>query len=57
VSLVGSAVSFIALPLVALPVLHVNAFHRGVLTAVERLPPLVVGPLAGPLADRDRDCG
>ncbi|HEY2672531.1 MAG TPA: MFS transporter [Rugosimonospora sp.] len=52
VSLVGSAVSFVALPLVALLVLHVDAFHMGVLTAVERLPPLVVGPLAGPLADR-----
>ncbi len=52
VSLVGSAVSFVALPLVALLVLHVDAFHMGLLTAVERLPPLLVGPLAGPLADR-----
>jgi MFS family permease len=52
VSLVGSAVSFVALPLVALLTLHVDALHMGVLTAVERLPPLLVGPLAGPLADR-----
>lgn len=52
VSLVGSAVSFVALPLVALLVLHVDAFHMGLLTAVERLPPLLIGPLAGPLVDR-----
>ncbi|GIH21212.1 hypothetical protein [Rugosimonospora africana] len=52
VSLVGSAVSFVALPLVALLVLHADTFEVGILTAVERLPPLVVGPLVGPLADR-----
>jgi MFS family permease len=52
VSLIGSAVSFVALPLVALFALHANAFQMGVLTAVERLPPLLLGPLAGPLADR-----
>ncbi len=52
VSLVGSAVSFVALPLVALLLLHVDAFAMGLLTAAERLPPLVVGPLVGPLVDR-----
>lgn len=52
VSLVGSAVSFVALPLVALVVLHVDAVAMGVLTAVERLPPLLIGPIAGPLVDR-----
>lgn len=52
ISLVGSAVSFVALPLVALLVLKANAFQMGLLTAVERLPPLVIGPLAGPLVDR-----
>ena len=52
VSMVGSAISFIALPLVAVSLLHVNPFGMSVLAAVERLPPLLVGPFVGPLVDR-----
>jgi hypothetical protein len=52
VSIVGSAISFVALPLVAVSLLHVNPFGMSVLAAVERLPPLLVGPFVGPLVDR-----
>ncbi len=52
VSMVGSAISFIALPLVAVSVLHVDPFGMSLLAAVERLPPLLVGPFVGPLVDR-----
>jgi MFS family permease len=52
VSMVGSAISFIALPLVAVTVLHVDPFGMSLLAAVERLPPLLVGPFIGPLVDR-----
>jgi len=52
VSMVGSAISFIALPLVAVSLLHVNPFGMSLLAAVERLPPLLVGPFVGPIVDR-----
>ncbi len=52
VSMIGSAISFIALPLVAVSVLRVNPFGMSLLAAVERLPPLLVGPFVGPLVDR-----
>ncbi len=52
VSMVGSAISFIALPLVAVTVLHVDPFGMSLLAAVERLPQLLVGPFIGPLVDR-----
>jgi MFS family permease len=51
VSMIGSAISFIALPLVAVSVLHVNPIGMSLLAAVERLPPLLVGPFVGPLVD------
>ena len=52
VSLVGSSVSFIGLPLVAVLILHVSPFQLGLISAVEVLPPVVVGPFIGPLVDR-----
>jgi MFS family permease len=52
VSMVGSAISFIALPLVAVSLLRVNPVEMSLLAAVERLPPLLVGPFIGPLVDR-----
>jgi hypothetical protein len=52
VSMTGSAVSFIGLPLVAVLVLHVSAFGLSVIAAVNLLPPVVCGPFIGPVADR-----
>jgi MFS family permease len=52
VSLIGSSVSFIGLPLVAVLILHVSPFQLGLISAVEVLPPVVVGPFVGPLVDR-----
>lgn len=52
VSLVGSSVSFIGLPLVAVLILHVSPFQLGLIAAAERLPPVLFGPFAGPVADR-----
>jgi MFS family permease len=52
VSTAGSAVSFIGLPLVAVLVLHVSAVQLSLISAVDLLPPVVVGPFIGPLADR-----
>jgi len=54
VSLVGTAVSYVALPLVGVIFLHANAFQMGVLATVEKLPPLVFGAFAGTLVDRCR---
>jgi MFS family permease len=51
-SMLGSSVSYLALPLVGVLFLHVNAFGMGLLATVERLPPLLVGPFVGPLVDR-----
>lgn len=52
VSLIGSSISFIGLPLVAVLVLHVSPFQLGLISAAERLPPVLFGPFAGPAADR-----
>lgn len=52
VSLVGSSISFIGLPLVAVLILHVSPFQLGLISAAERLPPVLFGPFAGPVADR-----
>ena len=52
VSMIGSSISFIGLPLVAVLVLHVTPFQLGLISAAERLPPVVFGPFAGPAADR-----
>jgi MFS family permease len=50
--LIGSSVSFIGLPLVAVLILHVSPFQLGLISAVEVLPPVVVGPFVGPVVDR-----
>jgi MFS family permease len=52
VSMAGSAISFIGLPLVAVLVLHVSAVQLSLISAVNLLPPVVVGPFIGPVADR-----
>ncbi len=40
------------MPLVAVLVLHVSPFQLGLISAAERLPPVLFGPFAGPVADR-----
>jgi len=54
VSRIGSAVSFVALPLVAVLALHAGPVRMGVLTAAEQVPPVLIGPFVGPLVDRYR---
>ena len=51
-SLVGSAVSYVAFPLVAVVTVGASAFEIGVLTMAGRLPPLVFGAFIGILVDR-----
>ncbi|WP_063807333.1 MFS transporter [Streptomyces caeruleatus] len=52
VSLVGSAVTFLALPLTAIDLLGAGPFETGVLLACGRAPYLLCGPVAGVLVDR-----
>jgi MFS family permease len=52
VSLLGSAVSSVALPLTAVIVLHASPFAMGVLAALTTLPHLLFGLVAGILVDR-----
>ncbi|HYL51244.1 MAG TPA: MFS transporter [Acidimicrobiia bacterium] len=52
VSQLGSQVSLLALPLVAITVLHATTFQVGALTAVEMSPFVLVGLPAGALVDR-----
>ena len=54
VSRVGTEVSVLALPLIAIQVLHATTFEVGSLTAVETLPFLLVGLPAGAWVDRMR---
>lgn len=51
-SLIGSAVSYVAFPLVAVVTLHASAFEIGVLAMAGRLPPLVFGAFIGVVVDR-----
>lgn len=51
-SLIGSAVSYVAFPLVAVVTVGASAFEIGVLTMAGRLPPLVFGAFIGVLVDR-----
>ncbi|QKG19889.1 MFS transporter [Actinomadura verrucosospora] len=48
----GDKISLVALPTVAVVVLHGGAFEAGVLGALRFLPYLVFGPFAGMLADK-----
>ncbi|WP_369191054.1 MFS transporter [Streptomyces sp. R08] len=52
VSLVGSAVTLLALPLTAIDLLAAGPFQTGVLLACGRAPYLLCGPVAGVLVDR-----
>jgi MFS family permease len=54
VSRVGTEVSVLAIPLIAIQILHATTFEVGSLTAVETLPFLVVGLPAGAWVDRMR---
>lgn len=54
VSELGTQISVLALPLVAIDSLHVGAFDLGVLTALQTLPFLVIGLPAGAWVDRLR---
>jgi MFS family permease len=54
ISLVGSQVTLLALPLTAVILLHASAFQIGLLTAVQYLPFLLVGLPAGVWVDRMR---
>src|SRR3954469_5859141 len=52
ISRVGTEVSVLALPLIAIQVLHATTFEVGSLTAIEFLPFLLVGLPAGAWVDR-----
>ncbi len=52
ISQLGSQVSLLALPLVAITVLHASTFQVGALTAVEMSPFVLVGLPAGAIVDR-----
>ncbi|MGW0711925.1 MFS transporter [Streptomyces sp. NPDC002643] len=52
VSLIGSQVTLLALPLTAIELLDAGPFETGVLLACGRAPYLLLGPLAGVLVDR-----
>ena len=54
VSLLGSQVSVLALPLAAIAILHASNFEVGLLASVETLPFLLVGLPAGVWVDRWR---
>jgi MFS family permease len=54
VSLTGSQVTELAVPLTAVITLRATAFQAGVLGALETLPILLVGPFMGPLVDHAR---
>ncbi|HEY3832498.1 MAG TPA: MFS transporter [Acidimicrobiia bacterium] len=54
VSQVGTQVSMLAIPLMAIKVLHASTFQVGALTAVEFAPFLIVGLPAGAIVDRVR---
>ncbi|GHF70692.1 MFS transporter [Streptomyces mashuensis] len=54
VDLVGSGVTSVALPLIAVVSLHASVWEVSLLTFAERLPPLLVALPAGALADRHR---
>ena len=54
ISGLGSAVSFLALPLIAASLLNATPFQMGVLAAVRTLPALLLGLFAGVWVDRHR---
>ncbi|MHA7956351.1 MFS transporter [Streptomyces sp. L500] len=54
VDIVGSGVTSVALPLIAIVSLHASVWEVSLLSFAERLPPLLVALPAGALADRHR---
>jgi len=52
ISLFGSSITLLALPLTAVLLLHATAFQMGLLTAATNAPFLAVGPFAGVIVDR-----
>ena len=52
VSAIGTQVSMVALPLIAVLVLHVSAFQLGILAALETVPYLILSLPAGVVIDR-----
>jgi MFS family permease len=54
VSQVGTQISLVALPVLAVTILHASAFEMGVLTALETIAFLVIGLPAGAWVDRWR---
>jgi MFS family permease len=54
ISLLGSGITFLALPLTAILVLEATPAQMGILTAVAAVPPLLLGLFAGVWVDRYR---
>jgi MFS family permease len=54
ISVIGSQVTLLAVPFIAITLLHASTFEVGLLTAVETLPFLLVGLPAGAVIDRVR---
>src|SRR5215212_5432074 len=54
ISLLGSSVSFLALPLIAVSLLNATPFQMGVFTTMSTLPALLLGLFAGVWVDRHR---
>lgn len=52
ISQIGSQVSFLAIPLIAIMTLQTGAFEMGILTAIGSLPALLFGLHAGAVVDR-----
>src|SRR5215831_3125610 len=54
ISLMGSQITLLALPLTAVSILNANALQMGILTAVDVAPFLLIGLFAGVWVDRLR---
>ena len=54
ISALGSQVTFMALPLIAVTLLDSNPLHMGILGALDNLPYLLFGLFVGSLVDRRR---
>lgn len=53
-SIIGSQISVVAIPLLAISTLHANAFELGILSAATYLPFLLIGLMVGIWVDRSR---
>lgn len=52
ISMLGSTISFIALPLVGVLTLGLDAFHMGLVATGSKLPSMLLNPFIGPVVDR-----